>query len=131
MARCLCLLGFLLSLLLSAVALGQVIKGGAETATFEPGDLTLYQEDLSGTPIGAQVEGWKIIAGTYEVAEFQDKRWFRPLTIGTHILRTLSPSARTSCGHCASLRISAWNSPPISLSEVNVGCGFSCIRKKR
>ncbi len=89
MARCLCLLGFLLSLLWSGVALGQVIKGGAETATFEPGDLTLYQEDLSGTPIGAQVEGWKIIAGTYEVAEFQDKRWFRPLTIGTHILRTL------------------------------------------
>ena len=28
------------------------IRGGAETARFEPGDRILYQEDLSGTPIG-------------------------------------------------------------------------------
>ncbi len=64
-------------------------RGGAETAQFEPGDLVLYQEDLSGTPIGAQVEGWEIINGSYEVAEFQGKRWFRPLVFDTHILRRL------------------------------------------
>ena len=65
------------------------IRGGAETATFEPGDVVLYQEDLSGTPIGTQVEGWAIVQGSYEVAEFQDRRWFRPLTYDTHILRRI------------------------------------------
>ena len=63
------------------------IRGGAETARFEPGDRILYQEDLSGTPIGEQVEGWEILQGSYEVAEFQDRRWFRPLAYNTHILR--------------------------------------------
>ncbi len=62
------------------------IRGGAETATFTSGDLALYQEDLSGTPIGAQVEGWEIVRGNYEVAEFQGKRWFRPLERDTRIL---------------------------------------------
>jgi len=65
------------------------IRGGAETAQFEPGDHVLYQEDLSGTPIGAQVEGWEILQGSYEVAEFQDRRWFRPLAYNTHILRRM------------------------------------------
>ena len=66
------------------------IRGGAETAQFEPGDHVLYQEDLSGTPIGAQVEGWEIVRGSYEVAEFLDKRWFRPLERDTRLLRTLT-----------------------------------------
>ena len=65
------------------------IRGGAETARFEPGDRILYQEDLSGTPIGSQVEGWEILQGSYEVAEFQDRRWFRPLAYNTHILRRM------------------------------------------
>ena len=65
------------------------IRGGAETARFEPGDRILYQEDLSGTPIGSQVEGWEILQGSYEVAEFQDRRWFRPLSYNTHILRRI------------------------------------------
>ncbi len=66
------------------------IRGGAETAQFEPGDHVLYQEDLSGSPIGAQVEGWEIVRGSYEVAEFLDKRWFRPLERDTRLLRTLT-----------------------------------------
>jgi hypothetical protein len=49
--------------------------------------VVLYQEDLSGMPIGAQVEGWELVRGSYEVAEFQGKRWFRPLDFDTHILR--------------------------------------------
>ncbi len=66
------------------------IRGGAETAQFEPGDMVIYQEDLSGTPIGEQVEGWKIVRGSYEVAEFQGKRWLRPLEGDTRILRSLA-----------------------------------------
>ncbi|WP_397546299.1 hypothetical protein ABUL39_09770 [Rhodothermus marinus] len=66
------------------------IRGGAETAQFEPGDHVLYQEDLSGTPIGAQVEGWEIVRGSYEVAEFLDRRWFRPLERDTRVLRLLT-----------------------------------------
>ncbi|WP_161552339.1 hypothetical protein [Rhodothermus marinus] len=66
------------------------IRGGAETAQFEPGDHVLYQEDLSGTPIGAQVEGWEIVRGSYEVAEFLDRRWFRPLERDTRMLRPLA-----------------------------------------
>lgn len=66
------------------------IRGGAETAQFESGDMVLYQEDLSGTPIGAQVEGWEIVRGSYEVAEFLDRRWFRPLERDTRILRSLA-----------------------------------------
>ncbi|MDQ7041817.1 MAG: hypothetical protein Q9M35_12845 [Rhodothermus sp.] len=65
------------------------IRGGAETATFAPGDLARYQEDLSGTPVGGQVEGWEIVKGSYEVAEFQGKRWFRPLDRDTRILLPL------------------------------------------
>lgn len=65
------------------------LLGGAETASFEPGDLTLYQEDLSGTPIGSPVEGWEIVRGSYEVAAFQDRRWFRPLERDTRILHPI------------------------------------------
>jgi len=66
------------------------IRGGAETAQFEPGDMVLYKEDLSGTPIGRQVEGWEIVRGTYEVAEFLEKRWFRPLERDTRLLRLIN-----------------------------------------
>ncbi|SHK68164.1 hypothetical protein SAMN04488087_1691 [Rhodothermus profundi] len=85
-------LGIALGLLLACGLTGYghaQIRGGAEMAKFEPGDLVLYQEDLSGMPIGAQVAGWEIIQGSYEVAEFQDRRWFRPLTYDTHILRRI------------------------------------------
>ncbi|ACY47547.1 hypothetical protein [Rhodothermus marinus] len=84
--RLICLL--LLGWLLAGYGYAQ-IRGGAETAQFEPGDHVLYQEDLSGTPIGAQVEGWEIVRGSYEVAEFLDKRWFRPLERDTRMLRPL------------------------------------------
>ncbi len=80
------MLGLILWLGCSSAVFSQ-IRGGAETAKFEPGDMVLYQEDLSGTPIGSQVEGWQIVRGSYEVAEFQGKRWFRPLAYDTHILR--------------------------------------------
>ena len=53
------------------------IQGGADMARFEPGDVVLYQEDLSGTPIGARVEGWEIVQGSYETAEFQDRPTLR------------------------------------------------------
>ncbi len=45
------------------------ISRKVETAKVEPGDLALYQEDLSGASIGAQVEGREIVQGSYEVAE--------------------------------------------------------------
>ncbi len=88
MARCIICWGLLIGWM--AVAAHAQIRGGAETAAFKPGDLALYQEDLSGTPIGAQVEGWEIVKGSYEVAEFQGKRWFRPLDRDTRILLPLS-----------------------------------------
>ena len=78
------------------------IRGGAETARFEPGDRILYQEDLSGTPIGEQVEGWEILQGSYEVAEFQDRR---------------SRTTRTSSAGWISRRTSLWSSPFTSLSR--------------
>ena len=84
--RLVCLL--LLGWLLAGYGYAQ-IRGGAETAQLEPGDHVLYQEDLSGTPIGGQVEGWEIVRGSYEVAEFLDRRWFRPLERDTRMLRPL------------------------------------------
>ncbi len=89
MRACGLFLGILFLGLLSSQDGWTQIRGGAETAEFEPGDRVLYQEDLSGTSIGEQVEGWEILQGSYEVAEFQDQRWFRPLTYDTHILRRM------------------------------------------
>lgn len=83
---------FVLSLAfgLHGSALFAQILGGAETAKFQAGDLALYQEDLSGTSIGEEAEAWEVVRGSYEVAEFQGKRWFRPLERDARILYPLT-----------------------------------------
>ena len=75
---------------IGAVFAQMQIRGGAETARFEAGDHVLYQERLAGVAIGSQVKGWEIVKGSYEVAEFQGKRWFRPLERDTRILYPLN-----------------------------------------
>ncbi len=78
--------------LMSFVGAGAVpqVHGGAETIRFEPGDLALYQEDLSGAALGSQLEDWRLLSGSYEVAEFRGKPWLRPLDRPTRILRRMN-----------------------------------------
>jgi len=77
------------AIFLPATLLWGQILGGAETFKFEAGDLVLYQENLAGAPIGRGVEGWEVVRGSYEVAEFEGRRWFRPLQADTRILYRL------------------------------------------
>ncbi len=83
MARHLCLLGILLSLVLPAGAFGQGIEGGAERYAFEAGDQTLYEAKLDRCPVGEFLPEWRIAQGSYECARFQDRIWIRPLEEGT------------------------------------------------
>lgn len=62
----------------NAASFGQII-GGAEQAEFEPGDVTLFADDFSSVPIGEPSPNFKLMQGAYEIAQFQGKKWIRPL----------------------------------------------------
>lgn len=73
-----CRIAVSLMLAWSAIAYGQII-GGAEQAKFEPGDVTLFGDDFSSVPIGEPSPNFKLMKGSYEIAQFQGKKWLRPL----------------------------------------------------
>lgn len=77
--------GFLLGL--SALPVVAQIRGGEEAAPFTPGDHVILDEDYASIALGGQVPNWKILNGSYEVAEFQGNRWLRPLASATQIVR--------------------------------------------
>lgn len=70
----------LVSMLVSVVSFvcGQIV-GGAEQAKFEPGDVTLFADDFGSVPVGEPSLQFKLMRGTYEIAQFQGKKWLRPL----------------------------------------------------
>ena len=65
------------------------IVGGTETIKFEPGDITLFADDFSSLSIGGVALNLKLVKGTYEIAEFQGKKWIRPLDTGLAIAKPL------------------------------------------
>jgi len=77
---------FALSIL--SIAVEQII-GGAGQAKFEPGDVTLFADDFSAIPIGETSPNFKLMRGTYEVAQFQGKKWLRPLDKGLGLTKLL------------------------------------------
>ncbi|MFN4178867.1 MAG: hypothetical protein ACK4I8_01015 [Armatimonadota bacterium] len=77
-----------LVLALGAVAYGQII-GGAEQAKFELGDVTLFADDFSSVPIGEPSPNFKLMQGTYEIVQFQGKKWLRPLAAEVELVKPL------------------------------------------
>lgn len=80
----------LLSALLSvfSIVCGQIV-GGTEQMKFEPGDVTLFADDFSSIPISEPSPLFKLMHGTYEIAQFQGRKWLRPLEIGLGLTKTL------------------------------------------
>lgn len=74
--------------LLWNVVCGQII-GGAGKTKFEPGDVTLFADDFSSVPIGEPSPNLKLVKGTYEIAQFQDKKWIRPLDTRLGLVKPL------------------------------------------
>lgn len=75
-------------LLCSAISYGQIV-GGAERVKFEPGDVTLFAEDFSSVSVGEPSPSFKLMRGSYEIAEFQGKKWIRPLDIDLWLLKPI------------------------------------------
>ncbi|MFN3420659.1 MAG: hypothetical protein ACK40X_02900 [Armatimonadota bacterium] len=86
-------MGQVMAILMLGLAWGMVahaqIIGGAEQAKFEPGDVTLFAEDFSSVPIGEPSPNFKLTRGTYEIAQFQGKKWIRPLDKGLGLTKPL------------------------------------------
>lgn len=83
-----CRIAVSLMLAWSAIAYGQII-GGAEQAKFEPGDVTLFADDFSSVPIGEPSPNFKLMQGNYEIAQFQGKKWLRPLAREVELVKPL------------------------------------------
>ena len=78
-----------LSLVVVSASLAGQIVGGAEGAKFEPGDVTLFAEDFSSIPLGDLSPKFKLLSGSYEVAQFKGRRWIRPLDKGLRLIKVL------------------------------------------
>src|SRR5438552_2274500 len=59
---------------------------------FVPGDNVLFSDDFKEDELGEFPARWKLVEGTFEVAEQQGERWLRCTSNDSHIRMKVSPN---------------------------------------
>lgn len=72
--------------------------GGGSVSTvstkfdFVPGDSVLFMDDFTQDELGEFPARWKLVSGTFEVAELDGERWLRCVSNDGHVRMKLPPS---------------------------------------
>jgi outer membrane protein OmpA-like peptidoglycan-associated protein len=64
---------------------GDKVSSVSTKFDFVPGDSVMFYDDFTQDELGEFPARWKLVQGTFEVAEFQGERWMRCVSDDSHI----------------------------------------------
>ena len=71
---------------------GGKVSGVSTKFDFVPGDNVMFIDDFTQDELGEFPARWKLVGGTFEVAEQQGQRWLRCVSIDGHVRMKVPPN---------------------------------------